>query len=225
MVFSPSLLLGLSSPSSSGGHSARHKRTYWSNAGTPLSWHTRGQVLVAQRNLEKVQEPIGSPACQAGKNLGSKNRPAFRRQKRRPITSQRHSSSPIKGETVSLRFREWDANVWAYMCMCLRVWEMAWLQNECWVQICGSMVNSYSLGWALTGLQVWGLYRLGMAKRSLNPCGGSKWGPCVGAVPGQATASRSPIRGICCTSQCVREKDPLPLLQNPLLLCVCLDIW
>jgi hypothetical protein len=53
----------------------------------------------------KVQKTIGSPP-QTGKNPGSNNRTAFRRQKGSLITFQRHLSSPIEGETVSLRFME-----------------------------------------------------------------------------------------------------------------------
>jgi hypothetical protein len=76
-----------------------------------LSQHTREQVLVAQRNLEKAWEPIGSPIHQTGKNLDSNNRHAFGRQKGSLITSQRPPSNPVWGETGSLRFREWGKSV------------------------------------------------------------------------------------------------------------------
>jgi hypothetical protein len=53
------------------------------------------QVSVVQRNEEKTQEPIGNPAHQTGKYPGLNNRPAFRRQKGRLITSQRPPSNTV----------------------------------------------------------------------------------------------------------------------------------
>jgi hypothetical protein len=76
--------------------------TCQSNRGSCFSRHTEDQVSVAQKYLEKAWKPIGNPTCQTGKNPGSNNRPAFGRQEGSRITSQRHLSSSIQGETVSL---------------------------------------------------------------------------------------------------------------------------
>jgi hypothetical protein len=67
--------------------------------------------LVAQRDLEKAWEPIGSTAHQTGKNPGSNNTSAFGRQKGKLITSQRYLSSTIWGEIMSLKLREWGRSV------------------------------------------------------------------------------------------------------------------
>jgi hypothetical protein len=112
------LVTGTWLPISWGKLPTRYQWICWSDGETCLSQCTGEWVLVAQKNTEKAQEPTGSPGHQTGKNLGSNNRHAFRRQKERLITSQRHLTGPIEGETMSLRFREWDGSVWAYMYMC-----------------------------------------------------------------------------------------------------------
>jgi hypothetical protein len=83
------LLPGLGIPSSLGECLTRHQQTCRSDGGSHLSWCTGEQVSVAQKNLKKTREPIGSPTCKTGKNPDLNNRPAFGRQKGSLINSQR----------------------------------------------------------------------------------------------------------------------------------------
>jgi hypothetical protein len=99
----PSLLGGSSPPGTSGPVDLTE--------GVTLPGALVGRVSVAQRNLEKAWKPIGSPACQTRRNPGSNNRPAFGRQNGSLMTSQRHPSSPICSEIMSLRLREQGGNV------------------------------------------------------------------------------------------------------------------
>jgi hypothetical protein len=90
-------------------------------------------------------------------------------------------------------------------------WDIAWLWSELWVH--GEIIwFRVSPNWA-SGLGfIWTHYGQETLARDRQ----SKWGSCVGAVPGQVTASRSLIRGTYCCPLYVREEDtPLTLLQNP----------
>jgi hypothetical protein len=58
-----------------------------------LTWHSREEVSVAQKNREKAQESIGGITHQTGKNLHSDIKPVPKWQKGSLITSQSHSSN------------------------------------------------------------------------------------------------------------------------------------
>jgi hypothetical protein len=74
---------------------------------------SQGEGLRCTTESSEVQEPArgGSTTHKTGKNPGSNNRLAFRRQKGRLITSQRPPSNPVWGEIGSLRFREQGESV------------------------------------------------------------------------------------------------------------------
>jgi hypothetical protein len=83
-----------------------------------------------------------------------------------PLSGRRGAWAPPRvtrvtlsnSETMTSRCWEWGGTLG---CLHMNVyeWDVAWLWSKCGAPICGSVANSYGLGWALTEPLVQGLYR------------------------------------------------------------------
>jgi hypothetical protein len=145
-----------------------------SGEGSHSPHELRRWVPVAQRKLERFRNQLGSPTHQTGNNLGSNSGLSQKAEGESDQLSKVTLVTTFWGWNHAFRVQgaEWKyCAVWEYMKVQAR--DVVWLRSECGVPIHRCVVNSYALGWALTGPLVWGLYGLTTAKRHLNPCEGS----------------------------------------------------
>jgi hypothetical protein len=83
-----------------------------------IQWRDSPLLECRWASLSYTKEPrkgsgtYWEPHHQTGKNPDSNNKPAFGRQKGSLSTPQRLSNNPVWVEPGSLRFMEWDKNVW-----------------------------------------------------------------------------------------------------------------
>jgi hypothetical protein len=126
-------------------------------------------------------------------------------------TLKRHPNNALN-QVFQVQGAWWKyCGVWE--CVKVWAWDITWLQNECGVLICRPMVNSYGLGWALTGPLIQEFYGLTITKGCLYPHEGSgcRWTKWM----------------VLFVFPCVLERRIPYLISLALIpsLCLCLDIW